>query len=180
MRRLLVILAILGLLFSFTAVSAETIAAENLIETDDFTLAIGPNVTYQLLDKTLQRDYLQVFPYNDTDSIGFAWSEPFTMSAAIMKEYLPLLEVQYNKELEPLGVKAVNVVCNDPVNSTLDGHACVYFDYSMNMVKGEASVPMYQRQYYVGNPGYIITITSTDEAHRDEMAQILTSSITWK
>ena len=184
MHRFLSLLIVFLLIFTYSIAVAEYVTDGTDLEMEDFTLDLDQGIIYSRAEKALLQICLQIYPYaattGDTSSINFVWCGSFDADAEIMKYQIPLMESQYAQQFEPYGITVESVVSNDPVDSTISGTPCVYFDTKLVLAHQSRIITMYQRQYHIGSTGYVITIGASNEALREEMDQLLSSSLAWK
>lgn len=162
MKKLLALTVALCL-FCISFAFAENVASDGSpLQLDDFTLNLNAGMVYQLGEKITNQVYLTVFPYaasgDGSTNINFVPSERGTVTADMVNYGAEETKQQIIDNLTAQGY-TVNLEFGEAVEYMLGSTPCVYCDTVMDLAYQSYSIKVYQRTFYFGEQGYVVTIS---------------------
>ena len=183
MKKLLVLLLTLCMICILPAAMAETADGSPLV-LDGLTLNVAAGTVYELNERVDGEVYVTLYPYassNDTASnINVIWNgEPLDISAEDLKTLQNSMEDEIAPQFEAAGLQLVSFTPGAITETTLDGIKCFYMDSEMVLSANGITIPIKQRQIYVGEKAFIFTITAMTDEARTAMTTMVNYILKW-
>ena len=188
MKKLLALILILCLLCTASAGLAEVVQADGSSQAfDGFALNLDAGVFYIRNEKQVNQPYIQVFPYyavngDDTANFNFVWiGTTATLTVDDVRGMIPSFETSFKSTYAASGYTLESIEFADPFDSVLAGEPCVVLE-SQQYITGPDGVPfdVFQRQYYFGSNGFIITVTGRTPGALESVSSILEKALSWE
>ena len=174
-------------LFCGSFAFAESVASDGTpLQQEDFTLNLEAGMIYSIFgEKKPNSPLLLVFPYaaagDQSSNINFVPTEE--IKAITVEEVRASIETakqNLSDSLSAQGITVESIEFKDPVDFTISGAPCVLFDSVISITYLSVPMEINMRQFYVGEKGYVITITLySSEADLDKLTELTESMLVW-
>ena len=188
MKRLFALLMVLCLLCTVSAGLAEVVQADGGIQAfDGFSLNLDDGVVYIKSEKAKNQVYVQVYPYyavngDDTANFNFVWiGTTGTLTVDDVRGMIPSFKTSFKDTYAAAGYTLDSIEFADPYDSSLIGEQCVVLESQQYVLDPQgAPFDVFQRQYYFGSNGFIITVTGRTPAALESVNSVLEKVLAWE